>query len=83
MREVRDDLDLQRIKAARRGFILNVREDRKMLHRAACESVGTMGSANYTKLFFEEPSEVVAWLESAMFEQSRWNRCGRCRPLDS
>jgi len=79
MRDVGDNLDLAQIQAARRGFILNARSDRKMLHRSWCEAVGAMVSVAYPKVFFEELGEACEWLD-AQYGRSSWFPCGVCRP---
>jgi hypothetical protein len=64
MRDVRDNLDLAQLQAGGEGFILNVRDDRRMMHRSRCEAVGAMVSSAYPKIFFEDADEAKAWLNA-------------------
>jgi hypothetical protein len=81
MRNVRDHLDLAQLHAAGEGYILNLREDRKLLHRAQCDSIGAMMSDQYPKIFFETPDEATQWLKIATFGEQGWENCGRCGGL--
>jgi hypothetical protein len=80
MRDVRDQLDLAQLQAAKQGFILNARTP-KRLHRAWCESVGAMmvGGMGYRKIFFDDLSEARNWLDKE-YTASGWEVCGVCRP---
>ena len=77
MRNVRDNLDLAQLQVGRRGFILNARNDRKKLHHAGCEAVGTMVSTAYPKVFFEHLTEACKWLDTE-YGESGWDPCGLC-----
>jgi hypothetical protein len=82
MRDVKDHLDLAQLQAARRGFILNARSDRKMLHCAGCEAIGAMVTTAYPKVFFEESGEARQWL-NATFGSRGWENCGLCHGIGS
>jgi hypothetical protein len=73
MRDKRDLVDLQ---DAGKGFILNLREDRKLLHRAGCEAVGVMSSTAHPKVFFAS-EESLQWL-TVNLGQRGWENCGKC-----
>ena len=78
MRDVRDPLDLAQLQTAKQGFILNVRNDRRKLHRAGCETVGVIASNFYRKVFFEESKEATRVLLDAKWGVSGWGNCGIC-----
>ncbi len=77
MRDVRDHSDLAQLQAAGAGFILNIREDRKMLHQAGCEAIEVMSSTAYDKVFFETSDEATQWLNTNLGDQG-WTNCGLC-----
>ncbi len=82
MRDVLDHKDLARLLEEQRGFIVNIREDRKKVHRAGCESVGAMLTSAYQKVFFEDEDAEVArqWLNER-FGTGGWVNCGLCRGI--
>jgi hypothetical protein len=77
MRNVTDQLDLAQLQAAKRGYILNARNDRKLLHRSGCEAIGAMVSSAYPKIFFEELDEAREWSET-QYGKFGWAPCGKC-----
>jgi hypothetical protein len=81
MRRVIENLDLAQLQKDGRGFILNIRDDVKKLHRAKCDAVTAMVSAAYPKYFFEEEEqdEALKWLDAEYGERG-WSPCGYCRP---
>ncbi len=76
MREIRDNLDLAEVQATKKGFVLNIRKDRRMLHRSGCDAVGAMVSAAYPKLFFDDPHEAYSWAIDKFGKH--WKNCGFC-----
>jgi hypothetical protein len=76
MRDVRDNTDLEQLRVDGKGFILNLREDRKMLHRARCEAIQAMVSPAYPKVFFAS-EESLRWLDATLGKHG-WIDCGKC-----
>jgi hypothetical protein len=74
VRDVRDNLDLADLQNTGIGFISNARHDGGKLHRAGCDAVGAMVSADYPKKFFETYAEAAQWLDEKY--GSGWHRCG-------
>jgi hypothetical protein len=79
MRDVQDNLELAKLQAEQRGFILNARNDVKRLHLAGCEAVGAMVSTAYPKTFFGELNEAREYLDGR-YGKFGWLPCGLCRP---
>jgi hypothetical protein len=59
------------------GFLFNNRDDRKMLHRANCESLQAMVPSAYEKLFFDDLETAKDWLDRN-YGRGGWDICGRC-----
>lgn len=59
------------------AYILNCRNDRRVLHRATCSFAETMSPRDYEKLYFDDLSEARAWCNEN-FGQREWKRCGYC-----
>ena len=79
MREVKDNLDLAVLQKDGRGYILNDRWDRRMIHKAGCEAVVAMVTSAYKKIFFEDGEEAVTWLQAEKENIGRdWASCGMC-----
>jgi hypothetical protein len=57
------------------GFVFNNRADRKLLHRANCESLEVMSTKAYQKLFFDDLDKAWDWLDR---NHEGWEVCGRC-----
>jgi hypothetical protein len=72
---------LAQLQVAGVGYILNLREDRRLLHRAHCDSIGAMVSNAYPKVFFETSDEATQWLKIATFGDHGWTNCGKCGGL--
>lgn len=77
MRNVRDQLDLAQLQAAKRGFILNLRPDYKRLHWAGCDSIGGMKQNEHPKRFFETLAEAREWADKELGPQG-WIICNKC-----
>jgi hypothetical protein len=76
MRKITES-DLEAVRNTGVGFVLNVRPERSVVHRANCEAVGVM-SVEHPKFLSETAHEAGAWL---MKDQGgAWEYCGRCRP---
>jgi hypothetical protein len=59
MRKVESFQDLAQLQAAGRGYILNVRDDRKKLHCADCHAIEGMYTPKYPKFLFDENIDEV------------------------
>lgn len=77
MRKIQSHAELTEVIRQGDGFILNDRNDRKMLHRVNCESLEVMSTRAYDKLFFEDFGEAKAWLDKK-YGAKGWEGCGRC-----
>jgi hypothetical protein len=77
MRTIIGKSDLEAIRTAGVGFVLNIRPEQSMVHRANCEAVGVM-SVEHPKFFSETAYEAAAWLMND--RDGAWEYCGRCRP---
>lgn len=78
MHKVEGPAELETLRQRGRGFIINARFDRGMLHRAKCESLEAMVISAYDKWFSEDFEEATYWLD-AEYGPGRWEVCGRCR----
>jgi hypothetical protein len=78
MRNIGSHAELSEIIRDGRGFVLNNRLDRRMLHAAKCESLEVMSTRAYEKVFFEDLDEARSWLDG-QYGTSQWEACGRCR----
>lgn len=77
MRDLTTHVDLALANAGGHGFILNARDNVKMLHKAGCEAIGVSGVSKYRKIFFDTYAEATEWLNSE-YGQSGWSHCGMC-----
>lgn len=77
MREICDHFDLAKVQEVGEGFLANIREDVKKLHRAGCEAVSAMGTKEYRKVFFDTAVEAREWLDRE-YGPRGWSNCGRC-----
>ena len=77
MRVVIDHKELTRLLESGRGYILNDRPDRKLLHHVSCQSLEAMVPGAYRKLFFEEADEAEKLLDQE-FGPNNWANCGSC-----
>jgi hypothetical protein len=76
LRRILDKSDLEALRTAGIGFIINIRPERSLVHRAACEAVGVM-SAKHPKIFSGTRQEAADWL--ANDRVGRWDHCADCR----
>jgi hypothetical protein len=84
MRQVQTNLELAQLQEAKRGLILNARQDVKRLHRAGCDAVSAMVSTAHPKIFFEEFDEARQWAEKEYgVYPTGWTICGLCGPRPS
>ena len=77
MRVVIDHKELTHLLEGGRGYILNDRFDRRLLHHVSCQSLEAMVPDAYRKLFFEEADEAEKWLDQE-FGPDNWANCGSC-----
>lgn len=77
-REIRSHSELNELMEQGEGFVVNIRDDRKMLHRVTCEALEVSSTRKYQKLFFEDFEKVKDWLDQN-YGQDGWEACGRCR----
>ncbi len=77
-RKIESHAELQEFIQGGQGFVFNNRDDRKMLHRASCESLEVMSTRAYEKLFFEDLELAQGWLDWK-YGAGGWEVCGRCR----
>ena len=77
MRRVRDHSDLENLRKAGLGFIINIRPDQSKLHLVHCESVEVMSTSFHTKVFVATAHEALEWMTSDS-ERRPWEHCGRC-----
>jgi|SRR5579863_736166 len=77
MRMVSDHSDLESLRAAGRGFIINIRHDKSTIHRVTCETVEVMSTSAYLKVFSETAHQTVDWVNTD-FDKVPWEHCGVC-----
>jgi len=77
VRVIIDHKELTRLLEGGRGYILNDRPDRKLLHHVSCQSLEAMVPGAYRKLFFEEADEAEKLLDQE-FGPNNWANCGSC-----
>ena len=83
--QIRDDVELQRLRRAGSGFIYNdfsgaapSGSDHNVLHTARCYWL-ERANTNVPKLFFTDLPQAVAWLNANRGpEGQNWKRCGTC-----
>ena len=62
VRVVANHKELTRLLEGGRGYILNDRRDRRLLHHVSCESLEAMVPGAYRKLFFEDQKRLKSGL---------------------
>jgi hypothetical protein len=77
LRTIRDHSDLESLRAAGQGFVINIRDDRSRIHRVTCESIEVMSTSAYPKIFVQTGREAVQWIETDTGKVP-WEHCGRC-----
>jgi len=77
MRRIVGKSDLEALRAAGLGFIINIRPERSVVHCADCEAVGVM-SAKHPKIFSGTTHEAADWLRND--QSGVWDYCGLCHP---
>jgi hypothetical protein len=77
MQVIPDHHTLTRLHEAGRGYILNDRADRRLLHHASCRNLEAMVPSAYRKIHFDTAAEATAWLD-AEFGAKGWADCGMC-----
>jgi len=79
MRIVNDPSELEALRAAGVGFIINIRDDEEpKMHRAGCRALQAMvaGKQEFIKLFCDNRRDTLKWLNT---DQGKpWNSCGHC-----
>jgi hypothetical protein len=76
MRRIADHAELEQLRAAGVGFIVNVRDDTAKVHRVHCEAVEVMSTSKYAKIFSPAAEDVVQWLNS--HPEGTSDNCGLC-----
>jgi hypothetical protein len=77
MRRIESHVELSRIMESGNGYVLNCRNDRKVLHRATCSFAEIMSPRDYEKFHFDDLSEAFEWCNEKL-GRSRWKKCGYC-----
>jgi hypothetical protein len=78
MKKIANHAELTEVIRVGRGFVFNIRFDRKMLHRVNCEALEVMSTRAYDKIFFESLGEAKTWIDKE-YGHDGWEVCGRCR----
>jgi hypothetical protein len=76
MRQVKDHADLEQLRAAGVGFIVNIREGHAKIHRVRCTYVEVMFTPKYPKFFSASAADVLHWLTPQ--PEGAWDHCGVC-----
>jgi hypothetical protein len=76
MRKVGDHSELENLRAAGAGFIINIRGDQAKTHRATCETLEVMSTSAHIKIFSETADDAVQWLDAN--RELTWEHCGLC-----
>jgi hypothetical protein len=77
MRKITSHRELAELMDDKKGYLVNERGDRKMLHRISCEAVEVMSHRAYDKYFFTDFQEARDWLDQR-YGRNGWEVCGRC-----
>ena len=78
MRKIASHAELAEIIRVGEGCVVNIRNDRRMLHAASCEALEVMSTKAYDKWFFDDWREAKRWLDQN-YGANGWEVCGRCR----
>src|SRR6266481_4801371 len=62
MRRVRNHSELEALRTAGVGFIINIRGDQSTRHRANCEAVQAMVTDEHKKFFCDNQRDAIEWL---------------------
>ncbi len=77
MRKIGDHADLEKLRKAGVGFVVNIRPKQSKLHLVDCESVEVMKPSRYPKVFSETAHEALEWVITDS-EGKPWEHCGLC-----
>jgi hypothetical protein len=77
MRKIGDHADLENLRKAGVGFIINIRHDQSKLHSVDCETVEIMSTRDYIKVFSETAHEALKWAKTDS-DAKPWEHCGKC-----
>ena len=77
MRKIVDHSDLENLRKAAVGFIINIRDDQTKLHLVDCETVEVMSTRDYVKVFSETAHEALEWVTTDS-DGKPWEHCGKC-----
>ena len=81
MRELHNKDELNEIKNAERGYILNQRTNVNRLHRVTCDYVAVMWINPHPKFFFAEFEEAEQWADARYGKSpTGWVKCNICHP---
>ena len=80
MRELQNRNELDEIKDAQRGYMLNHRPEVNRLLRVTCNYVAIMWINPHPKFFLAEFEEAEQWADARYGKCSRLGRCGPCHP---
>jgi hypothetical protein len=76
LRIVRDHSELEALRKAGVGFVINIRGDQSTIHRADCEAIQAMVTSEHRKLFCDDARDATQWLNTD--QEGTWKPCGRC-----
>ena len=77
MRKIGDHADLENLRRAGVGFIVNIRGDKSKIHLVNCETVEVMSTRDYIKVFSETAHEALEWVTTDSDGKPR-EHCGKC-----
>jgi hypothetical protein len=79
MRTIRNHSDLEALRKAGVGFIINIRPEDGKIHRVNCEATEVMSTSAHPKIFGEIAKDVVEWVTTD--RAGAWENCGLCGGL--
>ena len=82
MRQIMTNDEMLLLQLDKKGFLLNERNDVRMVHHVSCEAVQAMVVREHPKYFSEDRSASKDWLDRR-FGSDGWVNCGRCSGLRS
>jgi hypothetical protein len=76
LRIVKDHADLEALRMAGIGFVINLRPELAMIHRVRCEALEVMSTSEHYKVYCVTAREAIGWLANDPTADRK--HCGKC-----